>query len=92
MSAALLTVKEISHRTGISLALVYREIHAGRLRAHCFGKRTYRVSEEDLAAYLAETRLVPEDQQTAGRHETPRRRQSTQFKHLDVSRLLSSQR
>ena len=87
----MLTIKEVSHRTGISLALVYREVHAGRLRAYCFGKRAYRVSEVDLEQYLAGT-AVPSAEPPAREPRSPaREREVTQFKHLDVSRLLSSQ-
>lgn len=46
------SIQEVSKRLGISRSLVYAEIHAGNLQAHRFGKRTYRVSGEDLAAYI----------------------------------------
>jgi excisionase family DNA binding protein len=48
----MLTAKEVAQRLKVSLALAYREIWAGRLRAHCFGRRTYRVEETDLRAYI----------------------------------------
>jgi excisionase family DNA binding protein len=88
-TAPMLTIKDVSHRTGISLALVYREIHAGRLRAHCFGKRTYRVSEGDLASYLASTAIATPGAPTLDRC-VGKETEATRFKHLNVSRLLSS--
>ena len=86
----MLTIREVSLRTGISLALVYREIHAGRLGAHCFGKRTYRVSESDLSEYLASTVVPAAAPAARERRSVVKRPEATQFKHLDVSRLLSS--
>ena len=87
----MLTIKDVSHRTGISLALVYREVHSGRLRAHCFGKRTYRVSESDLAAYLADAAVPAVPPPGRERRTEARQHDPSQFKHIDVSRLLSSQ-
>lgn len=48
----MLTIQQVSERLGISRSLVYAEIHAGHLVAHRFGKRTYRVSEVNLANYI----------------------------------------
>ena len=90
-TSRMLTVKEVSQLLGLSLSLVYREISTGRLRSHCFGKRSIRVSQEDLEAYLAAAR------QDNRRVETPvmesKRSLSVGngFKHVSVSRLLSSQ-
>ena len=50
----LLTVEQVAERLQISLSLVYREIPSGRLLSHRFGKRYYRVSEENLEIYVRE--------------------------------------
>lgn len=58
------SIQEVSKRLGISRSLVYAEIHAGNLHAHRFGKRTYRVSDEDLASYVEQhghTALLPKE-------------------------------
>lgn len=86
----MLTIKEVSHRIGISIALVYREIHAGRLRAHCFGKRAYRVSEDDLTAYFADAKVTADP--PVRERQVPKQRDITRFKHLDVNQLLSERR
>jgi excisionase family DNA binding protein len=54
MTKAMLTIAEVAQRLQISVSLVYREIHAGRLRCHRFGRRCYRVAPEDLEVYLRE--------------------------------------
>jgi len=46
------SIRQIADILQLSRSLVYREIHSGRLRSHRFGKRCYRVSEDDLAVYL----------------------------------------
>ena len=61
----MLTVRQVSLRLGISLALVYREIRTGRLKVHCFGKRAYRISEEQIAAYLAMSQEAHEPEPSA---------------------------
>lgn len=56
------SIQHVSKQLGISRSLVYAEIHAGNLHAHRFGKRTYRVSDEDLASYIEQhghTALLP---------------------------------
>jgi excisionase family DNA binding protein len=85
----MLTPKEVSQRLKISLALVYREIRAGRLRAHCFGRRTYRIAEADLQEYLEETRREPgkgEPDDFLAESAIPA---SQAFRHISVNRLLS---
>jgi excisionase family DNA binding protein len=87
----MLTTQEVSERLNISLALVYREIRAGRLRAHCFGRRTYRITEADLQEYLDDTRLGTADaakisNDLAAGGVKPAR---GQFRHIKVNRLLS---
>lgn len=74
----MLTVKQVSQRLGISLALVYREIRAGRLPAHCFGKRAYRVSEEQIATYLAMSQADRQSQSA------PVRRGFGHLKHISL--------
>ena len=48
----LLTPTQVSQRTGLSLAKVYRLIKSGAL-GHFDHGDTYRIPEPDLAAYLA---------------------------------------
>jgi len=87
------TVKEVSKRLSISLALVYREIHAGNLPARRFGKRTYRVSEADLDQYLCKSRAQPTQPVRTPRSVSTVARPATlngKFKHIDVSRWLDS--
>ena len=80
------SIQEVSKRLGISRSLVYAEIHVGNLHAHRFGKRTYRISDEDLASYVEQhghTAVLPTDitspaaKSAAG---TPK-----SFKHLKIS-------
>ncbi len=47
-----LTVRQVAERCGVSERTVRRWIKTGELRAHQLG-RSVRVSEEDLAAFLA---------------------------------------
>ncbi len=86
-----LTPKQVSEELGISLSLVYREIRAGNLRCHRFGKRTYRISEEHLATYLAESETAePTDQRLrTNRQSKSHGRSNAEFKHIDVTRLLA---
>ena len=89
------TIKQVSERLGISQSLVYREIRDGRLKCHCFGRRTYRVGEEDLSEYLAACthQRTPESAEA----DRPKNRPGTKennsglFRHIDVSRLLARQ-
>ncbi len=87
----MLTVKEVSKELGVSLALVYREIQAGRLHVHRFGKRTYRISRSDLEAYVDGSKQpFVEGPKNAISEETVTKSSSkSEFKHIDVSRLLS---
>lgn len=55
----LLTVPEISERTGFGPKFLREEIRAGRLRAYCAGKRWLRVSASDFEAWLEEQRVAP---------------------------------
>jgi excisionase family DNA binding protein len=85
------TIDQVCERLGISRSLCYREIRSGNLRAHRFGRRTFRISEEDLADYIARS-VEP----TAAPKAVPtnrRRRKDEQraFQHIDVSQWLSSQ-
>ncbi len=53
-----LTVREVASRLRISASSVYLLVESGRLPHHRLGTRrgAIRVSEEDLAAYLADCR------------------------------------
>jgi excisionase family DNA binding protein len=50
-----LTVKQVAERLGVSVSFVYAECTAGRMKHRRLGasKRMIRVSEEQLAEYLA---------------------------------------
>jgi excisionase family DNA binding protein len=50
-----LTVKQVAERLGVSISFVYAECSAGRLKHRRLGanKRMIRVTEEQLADYLA---------------------------------------
>ena len=50
-ATAFLTVSEVARRKGISRALVYSEIEAGRLRARKLGRLTV-VEPSDLNAWI----------------------------------------
>ena len=83
-----LTPKEVSQELSVSVSLVYKEIRSGNLVSHRFGKRAYRISEVDLKRYAAERSSIAVgrvDAQSVERDNSP-----SQFKHLDVSQLLSS--
>ena len=54
----LLTTREVAEKLRLQLRQVYDLIRSGELPAHKLGHRTVRVSEEDLSAYLARSRLV----------------------------------
>jgi excisionase family DNA binding protein len=55
--AGMMTVEEVARRISMSDSFVYGAIHDGRLKHHRFGKGQggIRVSEAQLAAFLAET-------------------------------------
>ena len=88
------SIQEVSKRLGISRSLVYAEIHAGNLQAHRFGKRTYRVSDEDLASYIEQhghTALLPKEVTSPAAKAAAGGPKS--FKHLKVTpRPLSQSR
>lgn len=48
----MLTVKQVSERLNVSVGLVYKIIQQGKLNAHRINS-AYRISEEQLSAYLA---------------------------------------
>jgi excisionase family DNA binding protein len=85
------TVEQVALILQISLSLVYREIHTGRLVAHRFGERCYRISEEDLAKYVSERALRDKpriERPELGAHRPVR---FGQLRHLHISRPLDSQ-
>ena len=88
---AVLTAKEASKRLGISVALVYREIQSGRLECFRFGKRTYRISEEQLEDYLMACSKSDDVDGGGCIKVQPPGDWPRCFSHVDVSRLLSSQ-
>ena len=81
------TVKQVAELLKVSEGLLYADIRAGRLASHCFGRKTLRISSEDLSAYLAASKGP-----TAGtpqRKTSARQQQSsaTTFKHLNANKL-----
>jgi len=50
----MMTIEEVANALHLSASLVYREVHAGHLRAFRFGKRCYRISIEEWERYKAE--------------------------------------
>ena len=85
-----LTPKEVRQELNVSVSLVYKEIRSGNLLSHRFGKRAYRISEVDLQRYVAERSSANDGQVDA--QPVERGNSPSQFKHLDVSQLLSSQK
>lgn len=85
-----LTPKEVSEQLNVSVSLVYKEIRSGKLPSHCFGKRTYRIAEVDLQRYAADRSSAGD--RRAEPQSTVRDNSPSQFKHLDVSQLLSSRK
>lgn len=55
-------VRDVAARLEVSPSLVYQLIAAGKLRCtrHGLGRGTVRISEEQLAAYLAESESIAE--------------------------------
>lgn len=92
---SLYTIKQVGEKLGISLSLVYREIRDGRLKCHRFGRRAYRVSDDELAAYVAACalqRMPTTADDTATKNQVRTKRQElSAFRHIDVSRLLARQ-
>lgn len=84
------TIKEVAELLGVSLGVVYRDVHTGRLVAHRFGRRTYRVSEENLQRYLERSETA-ESPTSASRpsltNRSTKNLESPAFKHLDAGRL-----
>jgi excisionase family DNA binding protein len=77
-----MTVKQAAERLEVSPQLVYALIAAGRLGCtrHGLGRGCIRISEEQLAAYLAgaeQTEAIPRQPSHPG----------GLFKHLDSSKL-----
>jgi excisionase family DNA binding protein len=86
----LLSVKQVSERLQISRSLVYREMQNGNLPFHRFGRRTYRISEEDVAAYANAAKSHASSE--AAKPSVPTTEappKQTKFRHIDVTRLLS---
>lgn len=87
------TIKQVGEKLGISVSLVYREIRDGRLKCHRFGRRAYRVSDEELAAYIeacALQRMAPTADNTPTDNQLRTKGQElSAFRHINVSRLLA---
>lgn len=86
----MLSIQKVSEQLAISRSLVYAEIHAGNLRAHCFGKRTYRVSEEDLASYKEQHGHIAKLPKEITSPAAAAPRGPKEFKHLNVTPRPSS--
>jgi excisionase family DNA binding protein len=54
----LLTIANVAERCSVSERTIRRWIQAGDLHAHQFGSHLVRVSEADLAAFLAASRVA----------------------------------
>jgi excisionase family DNA binding protein len=76
-------VREVAARLEISPSLVYQLIDAGKLRCsrHGLGRGVIRVSEEQLANYLARA-VEPEKMPSRVSNGT-----AGSFKHLDAAKL-----
>lgn len=68
----MLTVREVAERLKLSPGAVYKAVDRGELECHRFGA-AIRISEEQLARYLDQTRSGPPER--AGRRS---------FRHLDL--------
>ena len=66
MDSPLLKISEVAKRLSVSTAFVYEIIAEGRLRHHRLGRGqgAIRVSEEQLAAYLASCESAPDESQS----------------------------
>lgn len=73
----LYTVRDVAELLKLSERKVYDIVSSGKLSAYKIGG-SIRVSEEDLLAYLEDSRLV-----TRRTRRRPRRRQA--LKHIDLS-------
>ena len=85
------TIDQVCQRLGISRSLCYREIRSGNLRAHRFARRTYRVSPEDLADYIARSVAPTPAPEAVSMTRRRLKREHGAFQHVDVSQWLSSQ-
>lgn len=56
----LLALDDVARRLGVSRATLYRMIHRREIAAHRSKTGRLRISEDDLAAYQASTRLPAE--------------------------------
>lgn len=55
----MLTIKQVAEQLNLSIGAVYKAVKRGDLEHHRFGA-TIRVTEEQLAAFLQETRVKVE--------------------------------
>ena len=85
------TVRQVARRLSVSVSVVYNEIRSGRLIAHRFGKKTYRISEANFQRYLAEAETSRQTTHTYPKQRAPTRQISVPaFEHLKVDRLLDA--
>ena len=80
MKEVALKVREVAKRVDISVSLTYRLIESGKLRCsrHGLGRGVIRVSEDQLAEYLAST----QQEKSPSQSESPRHR--SRLKHLQL--------
>lgn len=84
----MLRVREVAARLALSLSAVYQLIETGRLKSHCVGMRKgIRVMEDDLAAYLENTRRRAQDAPPPAA-----KKSGSPFKHLNGERLRAAWR
>jgi excisionase family DNA binding protein len=84
MDSPLLKISEVAQRLNTSTSFVYEIIAEGRLRHHRLGRGqgAIRVSEEQLAAYLASCESAPVESQPPVTRPRPR---PGAFSHLPPS-------
>jgi excisionase family DNA binding protein len=84
MDSPLLKIPEVAKRLNVSTSFVYDLIAEGRLRHHRLGRGqgAIRVSEEQLAAYLASCESAPAEPHPAVTRPRPR---PEAFSHLPPS-------
>jgi excisionase family DNA binding protein len=84
MESPLLKIPEVAQRLSVSTSFVYEIIAEGRLGHHRLGRGqgALRVSEQQLAAYLASCESAPAENQAAVTRPRPR---PEAFSHLPPS-------
>jgi excisionase family DNA binding protein len=91
---ALLTVKQVAERLGVSQATIY-EMCARRKLTHLrlgVGRGTIRLRDEDLDAFLQEATVQPDEPTAPQPSSATKRGTGSGFKNLDGDRLLEAWR